>query len=171
MNAPTELKPRRLLLLRHAKSSWSQPGTADFDRPLNDRGRSAAVQMGNKLRSEAVSVDLIFASTAQRVCETLDGLLPAWGWVGSVIWEKQLYLATPERLMTQLTALDADWSTVMVVGHNPGLSELAMHLAKTSFDMPTAAIVTLESPLMDWPAALRSGKWEVANYWKPKVLA
>ena len=161
---------RRLLVLRHAKSSWSKPEQPDIQRPLNERGRAAAKLMGKKMRHEDVSVDILLASTATRVRETLDLLLPAWHWDGPIVWEKQLYLASRETLIAQLSALADQWQSVLVVGHNPGLSELVGYLTDQATDMPTAALAILSSDQGDWPTALRHRPWRQVAFWKPKEL-
>ena len=161
---------RCLLVLRHAKSSWREPGMADFDRPLNHRGRDNAPDMGQKLRDEKISVDIILASTAARVRETLELLLPAWKWQGPITWEKSLYLASPETILKQLAALDDQWHSVMIVGHNPGLSQVAGQLLDKPIDLPTAGLMVLESSDIDWPTAVRSRHWHQREYWKPKEL-
>lgn len=163
-----QLPPRQLLIMRHAKSSWSDPGMADFDRPLNARGQAAAPAMGKRLQIAALQVDVILASKAQRVRETLEKLETTWDHGGQVIWEKQLYLASVPTLLAQLAALDSAWSRVMLIGHNPGLSELLMHLSDQSTDMSTAAIAMLEGPAMDWPIALKHRPWRQRDYWTPK---
>lgn len=161
---------RRLLVLRHAKSSWSKPEQPDIQRPLNDRGRAAAKLMGKKLRQEQVSVDILLASTATRVRETLDLLLPAWHWDGPIIWEKELYLASCETIIEQVAALTDEWHRVLVVGHNPGLSELVSFLTEQPTDMPTAALAILSGDHGDWATALRHRPWRQLAFWKPKEL-
>jgi phosphohistidine phosphatase len=159
---------RRLLLLRHAKSSWSEPNAADFDRPLNERGRNSAPTVGRKLREEKITVDWILASTARRVQETLELLLPAWGWSGQIHWDRQLYLASPETTLQNLSALaEEQWQTILVVGHNPGLSQLSAQLSGESIDLPTAGLAILNGPDMDWPTSLRNRHWHLTAFWQP----
>lgn len=162
------LPSRQLLIMRHAKSSWSDPGMADFDRPLNPRGQTAAPLMGQRLTANNVQMDIILASTARRVRETLHLLESTWKHGAQVIWEKQLYLAGVPTLLGHLSALDSAWSRVMLIGHNPGLSELLMHLADHSTDMPTAAVAMLEGPGLAWPRALKHRPWKQREYWTPK---
>jgi phosphohistidine phosphatase len=159
-----------LLLLRHAKSSWAEPEQPDVERPLNDRGRAAAKLMGKKMRHEDVSVDILLASTATRVRETLDLLLPAWHWDGPIVWEKELYLASRETILELVAALADEWQSVLVVGHNPGLSDLVGFLTEEATDMPTAALAILSSDQGDWPTALRHRPWQQLAFWKPKDL-
>jgi phosphohistidine phosphatase len=170
MSDPSVPSSRQLLILRHAKSSWSDPGANDFERTLNHRGRMAAPQVGRKLRQEKIDVDIVLASSAVRVRETLELLLPAWQYDGPVSWEKQLYLASPETLGQQIAALHSNWNRAMIVGHNPGLSQLASLLTGTPVDMPTAALVHLECTAVDWPSAIRQRDWKQLAFWKPKEL-
>lgn len=161
---------RQLFVLRHAKSNWSDADASDFVRPLNQRGQTAAPLMGTKLRQNNQQVDVILASTAVRVRQTLDLLLPAWQYAGPVIWEKQLYLASPETLTHHLASLDKEWTRVMIVGHNPGLSQLVGQLSGSHVDMPTAAIIQLECAATDWPTAMRERAWAQLAFWKPKEI-
>lgn len=161
---------RHLLVLRHAKSSWAQPEQPDFERPLNDRGRAAANLIGHKLRDAEVSVDILLASTATRVRETLDILLPVWRWDGPIVWEKQLYLASPETIVDALSGLASDWRSALVVGHNPGLSQLVSYLTEQEVEMPTAALAILSSDQADWPTALHKRPWRQLAFWKPKEI-
>jgi phosphohistidine phosphatase len=175
-SSSTEHEPRsvarRLIFLRHAKSSWSEPGMADFDRPLNHRGRESAPAMGKKLRDEQIAVDIILASTAARVRQTLDLLLPTWHWHGPIAWEKSLYLASPETIGRHIASLDEQWHSAMIVGHNPGLSETVSQLTGRAIEMPTGAVAVLESSTqhIPWPNALRATHWHLKAFWKPKEL-
>lgn len=158
----------RLLLLRHAKSSWADPGVRDHDRPLNDRGRRGAVAMGDHLRAQGWIPDLVLCSSARRTCETaallaLPDALP-------VDIEHALYLANPETVVERIRTVDESVGTVMVIGHNPTTEELALDLAsgatgdpdairRLGTKYPTGALAVLEidrqwSDLADRGAAL-----------------
>ena len=95
----------RLILLRHAKSDWSRPGVADHERPLNARGREAASKIGTYMVRHALVPDLIVASTATRVRETLDLALPAFTTAPKVKREPRIYDAEPETLMSVIRTL------------------------------------------------------------------
>jgi phosphohistidine phosphatase len=118
----------QLHLLRHAKSSWDDDAD-DHTRPLNKRGRESARLIGETLPRAAGTLDLVLCSSAQRTRETaelaLAGLTPA----PRILYEDELYLATDEALMQRLRQLDERLEAVMVIGHNPGLHELAVALA------------------------------------------
>jgi phosphohistidine phosphatase len=118
---------RRLLLLRHAKSSWSDPTARDHERPLNDRGRRAAPLVGDYLRREDLVPDLVLCSSARRTCETLARLeLPD---TTAIVVDRDLYLAHPETVIDLVRGATDSVATLMVVGHNPTTHELALDLA------------------------------------------
>ena len=139
-----------LILLRHAKSSWDDPGLDDFDRPLAKRGRKAAPEVGSALARMGLRPDLVLCSTAVRTRQTLEIVL---GELGSpaprVIFDERLYMATSDRLIKRLHAVVTDETgalphTVMMVGHNPGLEQLEYTLTGQLRPMPTAGLVVLE---------------------------
>lgn len=118
---------RRLLLLRHAKSSWADPGVRDHDRPLNERGRHAAPLVGDHLRTLGLVPDRVLCSSARRTCETLALLgLPA---AVDVVVDHDLYLADPGTVLDRVQATDDTIVTLLVVGHNPTTHEVALDLA------------------------------------------
>mgnify|MGYP005841233771 CR=1 FL=1 len=127
----------RLLLLRHAKSDWSEGGTDDHERPLNARGRDAAARIGRYLKAHGLVPDMIVCSTARRTVETLMLALAEVGQAPEVFYDRALYLAAPERMLEVALAhaharagADAAPSTLMIVGHNPGTEILATALAR-----------------------------------------
>jgi phosphohistidine phosphatase len=116
----------RLLLLRHAKSSWADPGIRDHDRPLNDRGRRAATAMGEHLRAQRWLPDVVLCSSARRTCETAALLdLPR---SAELVVEHDLYVADPDTVLYRIRAVDDRAATVMVIGHNPTMHEVALDL-------------------------------------------
>jgi phosphohistidine phosphatase len=116
----------RLLLLRHDKSSWDDPGLADHDRPLAKRGRRAAERMGGHLRASGLLPDIVLCSSARRARETL--LLLALG-DREVRIEEDLYGAGERELLDRVRRLPDDQRTAMLVAHNPGMHDLAIRLA------------------------------------------
>ena len=144
---------RRLLLLRHAKSSWSDAGVRDHDRPLNARGRAAAPRVGTHLRDAGLVPDLVLCSSARRTCETLARLeLPD---TTAIVVDRALYLAHPEAVIDLVRGAADSIATLMVVGHNPTTHELALDLAGAGDPdtlaalgqkFPTAALAVLTLP-------------------------
>ena len=119
---------RRLTLLRHAEASWDDETLRDFDRPLNDRGRRAAAAIGRNLAATDAAVDLVLASPARRVVETLDGLA-AGGWKsGPLRFSPTIYQASTRELLALVQSAPDDVGRLMLIGHNPVLAMLALHL-------------------------------------------
>jgi phosphohistidine phosphatase len=118
---------RQLLLMRHAKSSWDDARLSDRDRPLSDRGRRAAVAMRAAMRDLGLAPDVVLVSTAARTLATLAALEP---WDDTPLTEamEALYLADTAKLLTVLHGVPKTARSVLLVGHNPGLHELAITL-------------------------------------------
>lgn len=150
---------KRLLLLRHAKSSRDDPRLADFDRPLAKRGREAAPEVGQFMREEKFLPDLVLCSTARRTQETADLALSKLGRDTILSLVDRLYLASPEQILKTIHAVDAKVKTLLVIGHNPGLAQLASHLAaggdKAAIHhlrekYPTAGLAVFEADIDSW---------------------
>ena len=118
----------QLLLLRHAKSSWDDPKLSDRDRPLNKRGRRAVAAMRQAMQDLGLSPDLILVSTARRTQETLAALEP-WDETPLIEPLESLYLASARQLLDILRGTNETVRSVMLIGHNPGMHELAVSLA------------------------------------------
>lgn len=147
---------RQLAVLRHAKSSWADPGMDDFDRPLNDRGRKAARQIGEAIRERGHKFDLILASPAARVRQTLDGV----GDVGvEARFEPSIYLAGMDQLVSLVREVEPKVRSLMLVGHNPGLERLlAMISREDEYGLrrrvegkyPTGALAVVQLDVKSW---------------------
>jgi phosphohistidine phosphatase len=118
---------RQLLLMRHAKSSWDDPKLADHARPLNARGRRAAAAMGEEMRRLGLSPDVVLVSSARRTLQTLEALEP-WAETPLVEPMDRLYLASGEQLLAILQGVAETARSVLLLGHNPGMHDLAMML-------------------------------------------
>jgi phosphohistidine phosphatase len=139
-----------LHLLRHAKSSWADDRLADRDRPLAPRGERAARRLAEHLRQQRISPSKVLCSTARRARDTLALVAPAFGPGTEVSLEDGLYAASGESLLRRLRRVPAGTESVMLVGHNPGLQDLAVTLARGGAELgrlatryPTAALATL----------------------------
>ena len=143
---------RRLSLLRHAKSSWKDAGLDDFDRPLNNRGQHDAPMMGRRLVERGARPSLIITSPAKRARSTAKKIAKSLNYPQEFLQsEKDLYLASPEQILAVLARQDDQFHDVMVVGHNPGLTELASRLSGRYIDnVPTAGVVCLETEAGSW---------------------
>jgi phosphohistidine phosphatase len=160
----------KLHLLRHAKSSWKQD-VKDHQRRLNRRGREAARRVGRHFPETAEALDLILCSSALRARETMDLFLAELRMRPRSNVEDELYAASQEKLMGRLRGLTEDEVNVLLVGHNPGLHELAITLADTSSvrfralasgKFPTAARVSFR--ISDCWSALGRSRYELVDY-------
>jgi phosphohistidine phosphatase len=163
-----------LFLLRHAKSSWADPTLSDMDRPLAPRGRRDAKRIAEHLRRVGVEPELVLCSTAVRTRETLDlvrATLPA----SKLTLEQELYAAGVDALLARIRRVPETVESAMLIGHNPGLHQLALVLASSGDELerleakfPTAALATLT--LTSAWGRVASGDATLAAYVVPKQL-
>lgn len=164
----------RLHLLRHAKSSWDDETLADHDRPLAPRGIRAGKRIRRHLAAHAVRPSLVVCSTATRARQTLDLVLPALG-APRVELEERVYLAWADDLVQLLRGLPDESPEVMLVGHNPGLHDLALMLADEASrpaldeNLPTGGLVTLDLPAASW-RDVEEGTATLVSFVKPREL-
>ena len=150
---------KRLYLLRHAKSSWDDPELADHERPLSARGRRAADAIGNYLREHGIEPELVLCSSAARTRETLERI----GLSGEV--ERELYGASASELLARVRELPPSLGSVLLIGHNPGMHDVALALTGGPGKYPTGALATIE--LAGWTA----GSGRMIDFVRPRELA
>jgi phosphohistidine phosphatase len=162
---------KTLYVLRHAKAAPEAAG-GDAARPLVKRGRKAARAMAEFLGGLKPATELILCSPAARTRETLEIVLPALRPAPAVDFEDRLYLASAERLFERLRLLSPKTQSVLLIGHNPGVHELALRLAidpgPLAAGFPTAALAVLDVP-GTW-AELQWRKAKLRLYQAPKEL-
>lgn len=137
---------KTLYLVRHAKSSWKDQSLSDQQRPLNKRGHSSALDMGARLKRRAIAVELIISSPALRALTTARYLADAIEYdQQEILIEQQMYFRGIQCMLDLVHACDPDISTLMLVGHNPDMTEFFNFLCghQTS-NMSTCAIATIE---------------------------
>jgi phosphohistidine phosphatase len=168
----------RLHLLRHAKSSWEDRSLRDHARPLAPRGRAAAAALGRHLAGRAVGFDLILCSTANRTRQTWAGLEAAGvSAAGGVRFVDAVYDATAAELLGLLRGVDDEAASLLLIGHNPGVGDLAVALAgdgepraleRLYEKYPTGALaeLTVAPPWRD----LGPGRARLAAYVRPRDL-
>jgi phosphohistidine phosphatase len=169
--APTT---KRVLLLRHAKSSWKDTGLADHDRPLARRGHRAAEGMAHYLHQHRMAPALVLCSSATRATETLDHLAPALG-ESEVRVEPGLYHASGEELLERLREVPERTGSVLLIGHHPALFDLACELAGSGAELerlqakfPTGALAAIE--LRGRWRALEPGDGRLVGFVTPRDL-
>lgn len=170
---------KTILLLRHAKSAWGQPGLNDHDRPLNRRGERAARAMAEHLVKYGPLPDQILCSTAIRARQTLAPLEELLVPLPPISLEKGLYLASDDALLDRMRDLPATVESVLLVGHNDGIGEFAAALAGRGRasalaaireKYPTGALAILAAPIERWPD-LALGSAELLAFVRPRQLA
>ena len=164
---------KRLTLFRHAKSGWDEPVTRDFDRPLNGKGRRAAMLMGRHMREQGLGFDRVVASPAVRVTETIDAMLEGYGRRLSPLWDRRIYLASAAMLLEVVHETPDAIERLLLVGHNPGLEDLALTLvgdcAAIEEKYPTAALAEIGFEDARWDGiAPRTG--DLVRFVRPRDL-
>lgn len=152
-----------LYLLRHAKSSWADDSLSDRDRPLAPRGRRAAQRLVRYFREQGIAPEVVLCSPALRTRQTLELIEPGLGGHTEVLVEDELYGAGAEQLLLRLRRLPGEVDSALVIGHNPGVQDLAVLLVRGGDEreqlrahFPTAALATLAIPA-GWPRLGRGG--------------
>jgi len=164
---------RRLLLIRHAKSSWDLAGVQDHERPLSRRGRRGAAAIGEWLDAHAIRPDEVIHSTAARAVETWERIGRALGAECEVRAERMLYMASPRTMLEVLRS--ASGRTVAMVGHNPGCAMFAAGMCRMpsghpDFNRyPTCGTCILDFEIPAW-AEVAAGIGEIADYIVPRQL-
>lgn len=172
---------KTVYILRHAKSDQGDGSISDHDRPLNARGREVAPQMGAYLKAKGYKPDLVLCSTARRTVETCDLVRPSLGDI-TVTFEEGLYLAEAQAILGRLRRLDDALGSVMTIGHNPGLEELADDLSqspKTPDEerlhrrlrekFPTCALAVIAVPVKRW-REIKPGTGTLIDLMRPRDL-
>jgi phosphohistidine phosphatase len=155
--------------MRHAKSSWGDPSLADFERPLNERGRKAAPLVGRFMRKQRLRPDLVLSSPAERARQTAALVIEAAGLKAPLRYDERIYEATPSRLAEVVSQVEEAVGELLLVGHNPGLAGLLELLAGESRRVPTAALARVALDVEKW-GRLRAGVGRVELFVRPKDL-
>ena len=141
---------KTLFILRHAKSSWDDPDLADYDRPLNDRGRKAAPFMGDVMQRNGFVPDVILSSSAARARETAMLVKAEAASNAEIEYEDRIYEASPQTLLQVSSAIDNVHESAMIVGHNPGIEGFIRFLTGKLESMPTAALAVVDLDISKW---------------------
>ncbi|MGY8768866.1 MAG: SixA phosphatase family protein [Pirellulales bacterium] len=168
MSNPTQLK--RLILMRHAKSSWKD-GLSDHERTLNKRGRKNAPLIANSLIQLGWQPELVLSSDANRTRETWQLMSDQFEQAPKTIFLNSLYLAGIRDIRNAIAQAGDQHSTIMLLGHNPGWEQAASFLSgqDTLFTTANAALLSLEHT--SWKEALlQQGAWELHGIIRPKEL-
>ncbi len=173
---------KTIFLLRHAKSDRDDPALKDHDRPLNERGREAAPRIGAYIKSKRYKPDTVLCSTARRTVQTYDLVKDAVGGGSKVKFEESLYLAEQRHLLERLRWLDDELKSAMIIGHNPGIEQLANALSTSPKDaaaeklhrrmrekFSTCALAVIKVPMKAW-RDVKPGSGTLVDFVRPKDL-
>ena len=170
---------RRLLLLRHAKSERGRPGASDLDRPLAARGREDAPKLGAYMVRHAFIPERAIVSTAARTRETWKLLTGSFEQAPPVAYDDRIYEAAPQAILKVIKECKADVHTLLVVGHNPGLQDLATMLIasgdvearqRLKEKFPTSGLVVIDFALDDW-SRVHAHAGRLDHFISPRSLA
>ena len=141
---------KRLLVLRHGKSDWDADFRADFDRPLAPRGKKAAVKMAAFIRDNSLTPEVVVSSPAERAARTAQIVTDNLGKV-EIRYEPNIYGASSSELVRIVQGLPDDTSSVLIVGHNPGLEELVEVLTDAEYCvLKTCSLAVIECESENW---------------------
>ena len=151
---------KRLLMVRHAKSDWGDLKLKDFDRPLNERGKINAPDMGQRLKHRHYYVDQIVSSSSKRTQGTSKRIAKAIGYEKEkIVWLDELYHANSKKIREVIYALDNDVDSVMIVCHNTGITDFVNSLCGYITDnVPTCGMVAFQIDCDQWPAFEEANK-------------
>lgn len=144
---------KTLIIIRHAKSSWADIGEKDFDRPLNERGKTDAPEMAEKLLASNIKIDAFVSSPAKRARKTCKAFMEVYSKdKKDMILVEDLYNATVATFYSVTANLKNDLTSVALFSHNPGISSFANSLCKNVDvdDMPTSAVFAVQTDINDW---------------------
>jgi phosphohistidine phosphatase len=162
---------KTLLVLRHAKSSWSDATLDDQKRPLNKRGRRDAPRMGALVHRLRLTPDVIISSDAVRARLTAEAVAEAAHYAGRILLDQRLYMASAADILAVLRTVQQSKAEIaMIVGHNPGLEELIAQLTGLPQDLPTAALAQIVLPIDRWRDLKLSTHGTLMRHWRPKEL-
>jgi phosphohistidine phosphatase len=160
---------KKLYLLRHAKSSWEDASLADFDRPLNKRGRRAAPLMGELMRREGFTPDAIVSSPAARAKATAEMVREAGELRAEIVFDERIYEASPARLRDVAAETSGEHRSIMLVGHNPGMEGFIHYLTGELESMPTAALAVINLRIDKWNG-ITADCAELVEIYRPKDM-
>jgi phosphohistidine phosphatase len=151
---------KTLLLIRHAKSSWDQPGLSDFDRPLNERGKKDAPIMAKRVKEKGIEPDHLISSPAKRAKKTAKFFAEEFGLKKDDIkLVEALYGATQTEFLQAIKEIDDQYKSVALFSHNPGISDFASSLTNVRIDdMPTCAVFALQIEIDSWTEFMNAEK-------------
>lgn len=162
---------KKLIVIRHAKSSWDIPDLDDIERPLNKRGKKNAPEMGRRISERGIMPDLIISSPAKRALSTARRIAEELHFPKkAIVQEPIFYHDTMKDMIAVINAIPTDVNTLMVFGHNPMLTDMVNYLTGSDiFNIPTCGVAEMHFYLTDWAQVNKAkGKLTFFDYPKSK---
>jgi len=143
---------KTLYIVRHAKSSWEDLLLDDFSRPLNDRGKRDAPKMAKRLKEKKINPALMLTSPARRALATCKRMAEVLNYKEDKIkMDRELYHASEEQILNVVKSVKDKHESLMIFGHNPGITALVNALGNLTIDnVPTCGVIALEFPIESW---------------------
>ncbi len=162
---------KRVVLLRHAKAEVDSPTFDDHDRALAARGHADADAMAEAMKSKKITAEIAWCSSAKRTLETWDHMAAIWGGQTQLFVKRDLYLSPPDVIMDFVQSTSDDLSSVITIGHNPGMEELAMTLDGSWMPpkFPTCAVAVFDFDVESW-SQVEPRRGSVVDYFTPKII-
>ena len=168
--APLGVGGKTLILVRHAKSDWGNPGLDDFDRPLNERGKKDAPAMAHRLLDKKIKIDAFIASPAKRAAKTAKFFAETFKRKkDDIIFKEKLYLAEPATFFSVIANADDKFDSIAIFSHNYGITDFANMLTDVRIDnIPTCGVFAVKADCNKW-ADFKDAKKEFWFFDYPKV--
>ena len=161
---------RRLIVMRHAKSSWESDAASDHQRPLNERGRSDAPRIAQRLVELGWVPDRVISSDSARTQETWARMADTLPAPQSVLFTRRFYLGGPDVVVDMVRDEPEDGHCLLLMGHNPGWEETVEWLSGEAIRMTTANAVLLQHELVPWSRTMAQDAWSLVDVLRPKEL-
>ena len=161
---------KKLIIIRHCKSSWSDLNLNDFDRPLNNRGVQDGNLMSKELSKKIDKVDLLFSSSSKRTRLTADFFIEVIN-IKKINFMDELYHSSSENIINILKKISSTKKSVMVIGHNPGLTDLVNKLTSTNlYNLPTCGVAIINLNIKNWDLINNFSEYDLEWMKFPKQL-
>lgn len=158
---------KKLLIMRHAKSSWKDSNTSDHERPLKKRGLKDAAEIGKFLKHKELVPDKILSSDAVRAADTAAVVADKCGYKKDVEYTNRLYMAEGSTIMDLIHSQPDSIKTLLLIGHNPGMEALVQLLSRKIESLATANLVYFQADIKSWKDLTLESKIKLKKFWKP----
>lgn len=158
---------KKILIMRHAKSSWKDSSVNDHERPLKKRGLKDAAEIGKLLKRKELVPDKILSSDAVRAADTATVVAEKCGYKKDIEYTRQLYMAECSAIIDLIHTQPDSVKTLLVVGHNPGMEALVQLFSRKIESLGTANLAFFQADIKSWKDLTLESKIKLKKFWKP----